>query len=457
MQNNITTASTNESRPKVLIVGAGLAGLALGMILQKSDTPYEIVERAPEIKTLGAAISLTGTVAPMFKQVGIWNEFCTLSRELAAVQVITAPEMETAFLVPVAENAAKRYGAEGRLLPRPALYDLFIRQVPKDRLHLGKKVVTTEQGPNGVLVRCADGSEFRGDILVGADGAYSSVRQSLYAQLKEENKLPEPDGLPLPFTSICLVGQTRPLDVSQFPDLAKPQCQFKNILGKDKPYSWGTFTTKQNTVCYVCMKFLSEEGSREKGTFKNSDWSSEAAQAMCNEVRDFPIVSGGDNQLTLGDLFDWTPKELISKVMLEEKFNPSAGEGGNNAIHDAIVLANYIHALPNKPTVEEVEAAFASYKQERISWVEDAYTVSQAFRIMCDAGWKATFVRFLMKNMPKWVNGIFERRVLSNRPQVYFLPRDETPVLMAPAPQASLNLKRPERKYVVAEGITQPV
>ncbi|KAF8928771.1 hypothetical protein BGZ47_001445 [Haplosporangium gracile] len=442
MENNITTTSTNKNRPKIVIVGAGLAGLALGMILQKSDTPYEIVERAPEIKTLGAAISLTGTVAPMFKQVGIWNEFCSLSRELAAVQVINAPEMETAFLIPAAENAAKRYGAEGRLLPRPALYDLFLRQVPKDRLHLGKKVVTTEQGPSGVLVRCADGSEFRGDILVGADGAYSSVRQNLYAQLKEENKLPESDGLPLPFTSICLVGQTCPLDVSQFPDLAKSK----------------------------------KEGSRENDTFKNSEWGPEAAQAMCNEVRNFPIVTGGDKQLTLGDLFDWTPKELISKVMLEEKvfqtwshgrtvllgdachkFNPSAGEGGNNAIHDAIVLANYIHALPDKPTVEEAEAAFTAYKHERISWVEDAYTVSQAFRSMCDAGWKATFVRFLMKNMPKWVNGIFERRVLSNRPQVYFLPRDETPVLTAPAPQASLNLKRPERKNTVAEGITQPV
>lgn len=43
----------HSKRPKVLIVGAGLGGLALGMILQKSDTPYEIFERAPEVKPLG--------------------------------------------------------------------------------------------------------------------------------------------------------------------------------------------------------------------------------------------------------------------------------------------------------------------------------------------------------------------------------------------------------------------
>lgn len=39
--------------PKVLIVGAGLGGLTLGMILQKTDIPYEIIERASEVKHLG--------------------------------------------------------------------------------------------------------------------------------------------------------------------------------------------------------------------------------------------------------------------------------------------------------------------------------------------------------------------------------------------------------------------
>jgi cation diffusion facilitator CzcD-associated flavoprotein CzcO len=40
-------------RPKVLIVGAGLGGLTLGAILQKTDIPYEIFERAPLVKPLG--------------------------------------------------------------------------------------------------------------------------------------------------------------------------------------------------------------------------------------------------------------------------------------------------------------------------------------------------------------------------------------------------------------------
>jgi monoamine oxidase len=44
---------SHSKRPKVLIVGAGLGGLTLGAILQKSDIPYEIFERANEVKPLG--------------------------------------------------------------------------------------------------------------------------------------------------------------------------------------------------------------------------------------------------------------------------------------------------------------------------------------------------------------------------------------------------------------------
>ena len=40
-------------RPKVLIVGAGLAGLTLALLLQKANIPYEVFERAQESKPLG--------------------------------------------------------------------------------------------------------------------------------------------------------------------------------------------------------------------------------------------------------------------------------------------------------------------------------------------------------------------------------------------------------------------
>lgn len=99
------------------------------------------------------------------------------------------------------------------------------------------KIVSTDQNSKCVKIQCSDGIEYKGDILVGADGAYSAVRKSLYAELIKEDKLPASDALPLPFKTFCLLGQTQKLDVTEFPDLAKEPCQFFSTLGDDNPYA----------------------------------------------------------------------------------------------------------------------------------------------------------------------------------------------------------------------------
>jgi cation diffusion facilitator CzcD-associated flavoprotein CzcO len=45
--------SANNDKPTVLIVGGGLGGLMLGALLEKSNVPYAIFERATSVKSLG--------------------------------------------------------------------------------------------------------------------------------------------------------------------------------------------------------------------------------------------------------------------------------------------------------------------------------------------------------------------------------------------------------------------
>ncbi|KAG0210484.1 hypothetical protein BGX33_004904 [Mortierella sp. NVP41] len=147
--------------------------------------------------------------------------------------------------------------------------------------------------------------------------------------------------------------------------------------------SWMTFTTEQNTICWMVVHHLDKTTSkaaleqRLRNT-NNTEWGPHAAQTMCDETRHFSTLINDGGTKTLGDLYDLTPKELVSKVMLEEKIFKTwcsgrvvligdaipklhlrGGQGSMAAIHDAVVLANLIYALPCT-TTEEIEKVFSA-------------------------------------------------------------------------------------------------
>lgn len=66
---------------------------------------------------------------------------------------------------------------------------------------------------------------------------------------------------------------------------------------------------------WMVTQDIRNEGTGEERNFRFSEWGPDAALEMCNKVRDLPSPYGG----VIGDIFDQTPKERISKVMLEDK------------------------------------------------------------------------------------------------------------------------------------------
>ncbi|KAF9403826.1 hypothetical protein BGZ94_004491 [Podila epigama] len=175
------------------------------------------------------------------------------------------------------------------VMSRPALYTLLLRHIPPQRVLLGKRILNLWQDETGVVIRCADKTFYYGDVLVGADGAHSSVHQRLYEQLKENKKLPSCDDVELPFSCVCLVGQTVPLDPEEFPFLAKEASECNSVLGRESECTWITMTTKQNTVCWMVIQYLNKYTVKDNDAFRNSEWGWEAADAMAQEVIDFKL------------------------------------------------------------------------------------------------------------------------------------------------------------------------
>jgi 2-polyprenyl-6-methoxyphenol hydroxylase-like FAD-dependent oxidoreductase len=112
----------------------------------------------------------------------------------------------------------------------------LLAKIPPEKIHFSKKVLSLEQNKEGVMIRCADGTTYHGDILVGADGAYSGVRQALYKRLAKYGKLPPTDANELNKGFICMVGTTKPLDPAKYPGIDGECSNTNQIIGKKSNY-----------------------------------------------------------------------------------------------------------------------------------------------------------------------------------------------------------------------------
>ncbi|KAF9538039.1 hypothetical protein EC957_007296, partial [Mortierella hygrophila] len=195
--------------PHVMIVGAGLGGLLLAILLDKAGIPYEIYERAKEVKPLGAVMTLNAGIFPALEQLGFYEELVKLSLPVTWTSVYHGDMTE---IIRLKTKLADVIGYDHIVFPRPEFYDLVLSRVPREKIHFNKKVMSLEQNKEGVMIRCSDGTTYHGDILVGADGAYSGVRQALYKRMDKARILPPSDLEELNKGYICMVGTTRPLD-----------------------------------------------------------------------------------------------------------------------------------------------------------------------------------------------------------------------------------------------------
>lgn len=122
-------------------------------------------------------------------------------------------------------------GYTSQLFARPLLYDLLLRQVPAEKIFMSKKVLKVVEEDDKVYIHCSDNSSYMGDILVGADGAYSAVRQNIYKDMSDQGLLPKADGEDLIVGYTCMVGVTNPLDPEKYPQLKDDHCHFESVIG----------------------------------------------------------------------------------------------------------------------------------------------------------------------------------------------------------------------------------
>lgn len=82
-----------------------------------------------------------------------------------------------------------RHGYAATFFERRNLLNILYEAQPqKSKLLSGKHVQTIEDDENGVTVTTKDGSVYKGNIVIGADGVWSRVRRSMWEAMERDGQ-----------------------------------------------------------------------------------------------------------------------------------------------------------------------------------------------------------------------------------------------------------------------------
>lgn len=161
----------------VLIVGGGCAGTCAAIQLRKLGIAVDLVERNPDWGSYGAGISISGPSLRALDTIGVLPQVLAKGRGTDGLDLFT-PDGKLLASLPTPRLGGSNIPGQAGIM-RPVLSSILEEATRQagTRIRLGSSITTITQSPDGVEVLFEDGSKGRYDLLVGADGLFSRVRQ----------------------------------------------------------------------------------------------------------------------------------------------------------------------------------------------------------------------------------------------------------------------------------------
>jgi len=153
---------------RAVVVGGSLGGLSTALALRCMDCDVEVYERSTgPMKSRGAGLVVQTELIDFLKE-----------HDIVAEEAISIPAYKRQYL---SQDGSIQW--EEQTLQRMTSWDTIYRQLrnalPNNLYHNGKRLTSFEQNKDYVVAQFEDGHSQRCDLLVGADGSSSTVRQQL--------------------------------------------------------------------------------------------------------------------------------------------------------------------------------------------------------------------------------------------------------------------------------------
>src|SRR5262245_46861494 len=160
----------------IAIVGAGIGGLATAAALHRFGIDATVYEQAEAFGRVGAGIQQSPNAMKVHRGLGIEERLratgfaptSSLNRDALSGKVTNDH--------PLGREVEARYGAPYLTLHRGDLHAALANAVPHDCVKLGKKLIATAAHGDRAQLAFADGTAIEADVVIGADGVHSLVR-----------------------------------------------------------------------------------------------------------------------------------------------------------------------------------------------------------------------------------------------------------------------------------------
>ncbi|KGO40828.1 Monooxygenase, FAD-binding [Penicillium expansum] len=334
---------------RVIIVGGSVAGLTLAHCLLKNNIDFVVLEASPEVAPeVGASLGLLANGGRILDQLGVYDD---VQAEVVSIEdaYFWAADGSLMLKSNSPDELNKQHGYPIAFLPRRMLLKILLKHLGdrQDDVVPNKKVIRVDHYPSHVIVHCADGSSFEGDMVVGADGVRSVVRQSMWDYMESQGLKSEvqKERSTMSAEYNCVFGMstaTPGLDPKDIHRTFGKDWSFLTIAGKGNKSYWFLYN-KMDRIYY---------GS-DIPRFNKADIDEHVAPYLHRPVTDSVPFSELYKRSTIrtfvaleeANFNHWCIDRFACIGDSIHKMTPNIGQGGNSAIESSATLANHLARL----------------------------------------------------------------------------------------------------------------
>lgn len=325
----------------ITIIGAGIGGLTTAMLLQQKGFDVTVYESATAIQPVGAGIVMANNAMQIYKKAGIQHKIEAAGHKISSLK-ITDEQLNTLSVIELSKYESL-YGVYNVAIHRADLQQILAGQTGYENIQLTKRLLKIEKEENYKLT-FEDGSIVNSEIIIGADGIKSIIRNQLF------NSGEIRDAQQVCWRGICEMN---------LPE--KYQYEANESWGKGKRFGFVKVSSSKVYWYAVANKHLVKETDSE---FE------ELFQSFHPDILAI-IASTPKDNIYMSDIIDLKPTSTwaIGKACLigdaAHATTPNMGQGACQAIEDAYTLAQLF------TLGKSVEDSFLDYEKMRMKKAHD--------------------------------------------------------------------------------------